>query len=117
MSHVSSNQPDGTPTWIDLGIPDLDRATEFYRALFGWDFETGPAEAGYYTTCLLEGRRVAALMPNPDPDARDFWWNVYLATDDVDVRPTASPISRWPSGRRCPTLSPRRSSSALTTPR
>lgn len=91
MSHVSSNQPDGTPTWIDLGIPDLDRAMEFYRALFGWDFETGPAEAGHYTTCLLEGRRVAALMSNPDPDAQDFWWNVYLATADCDA--TAGRVS------------------------
>ena len=26
MSLVTGNQPDGTPTWIDLGIPDLDRA-------------------------------------------------------------------------------------------
>ena len=30
MSYVTANQPNGTPTWIDLGIPDLDRAMEFY---------------------------------------------------------------------------------------
>ena len=23
MSHVTENQPDGTPTWIDLGIPPV----------------------------------------------------------------------------------------------
>ena len=56
----------------------------FYGALFGWDFEVGPPETGRYTMCRLQGRAVAALMPNPDPNADAFWWNVYLATDDCD---------------------------------
>jgi uncharacterized protein len=85
VSYVDANQPEGTPTWLDLGIPDLDRAMEFYRALFGWEYDVGPAEYGSYTMCLLRGRRVAALMPNPDPDADAFWWNVYLATDDCEA--------------------------------
>jgi predicted enzyme related to lactoylglutathione lyase len=85
MSHVDSSQPLGTPTWIDLGIPDLDRAMEFYGAVFGWQFEVGPEETGRYTMCRLDGRAVAAIMPNPDPGATDFWWNVYLATDDCDA--------------------------------
>ena len=85
MSYVSQNQPDGTPTWIDLGIPDLDRAMEFYRALFGWEYSVGSEEMGHYTTCLLDGRPVAALMPNPDPDATDFWWNMYFAASDCDA--------------------------------
>ncbi|HVK24564.1 MAG TPA: VOC family protein [Actinokineospora sp.] len=84
MSTVGVNQPLGTPTWIDLGIPDLDRAMAFYHALFAWEFDVGPAETGNYTNCLVDGLPVAALMPNPDPAATDFWWNVYLATDDVD---------------------------------
>ena len=42
MSFVTENPPDGTPTWIDLGIPDLERAMAFYGALFGWEFEVGP---------------------------------------------------------------------------
>jgi uncharacterized protein len=84
MSYVTANQPSGTPTWIDLGIPDLDRAMEFYGALFGWEFDVGPADTGRYTMCLLHGKPVAAIMPNPDSGATDFWWNVYLATDDCD---------------------------------
>jgi predicted enzyme related to lactoylglutathione lyase len=85
MSHVTENQPEGTPTWIDLGVPDLDRAMQFYGAVFGWEFEVGPEEYGRYTLCLLDGRRAAALAPNPDPGATEFWWNVYLATGDVDA--------------------------------
>ncbi|MFE3291130.1 VOC family protein [Rhodococcus sp. NPDC059234] len=84
MSAVTTNQPLGTPTWIDLGIPDLDRAMSFYGSVFGWEFDVGPEEVGRYTMCLLRGKKVAALMPNPDPSATDFWWSVYLATADVD---------------------------------
>lgn len=85
MSELTTAQPAGTPTWIDLGIPDLDRAMKFYGALFGWEFNVGPAETGHYTQCLLRGKPVGAIMPNPDPDATDFWWNVYFATDDCDA--------------------------------
>jgi uncharacterized protein len=84
MSNVTTYQPNGTPTWIDLGIPDLDRAMEFYRAVFGWDFDVDPAEMGRYTMCLLRDRPVAGMMADTDPDATSFWWNVYFATDDCD---------------------------------
>jgi len=81
---VDTNQPLGTPTWIDLGVPDLDRALEFYGAVFGWEFSIGPEEYGRYTTCLLRGRRVAAIAPSAEPAAGVFW-NVYLATPDCDA--------------------------------
>jgi predicted enzyme related to lactoylglutathione lyase len=82
---VTTNPPDGTPTWIDLGVPDLDQAMGFYRALFGWEFDVGPAETGRYTLCLLDGRPAAAIMPHQDPAATDFWWSVYFATHDCDA--------------------------------
>ena len=85
MSDVTTNQPNGTPAWLDLGIPDLDRAKSFYGAVFGWDFDTSGPELGYYTMCLLNGKPVAAIMPNVTPGATDFWWNVYLACDDCDA--------------------------------
>ena len=85
MSLVTRDQPDGTPTWIDLGIPDLERAMAFYGPLLGWEFEVGPAEAAAYTQCRLAGRRAAAMAVNPDPGATDFWWTVYLAADDCDA--------------------------------
>ena len=44
MSAVTTNQPLGTPTWIDLGIPDLDRAMAFYGSALGWEFVSDPWE-------------------------------------------------------------------------
>ncbi|MEU1625353.1 VOC family protein [Streptomyces sp. NPDC020096] len=85
MSYVSSKQPDGTPTWIDLNVTDHERALEFYRALFGWEYAVGPVESGSYTMCLLRGRPVAAITPAPGPDATGPRWTVYFAAEDCDA--------------------------------
>ena len=85
MSLVTENPPDGTPTWIDLAVPDLERGMAFYGALFGWAFEVGPPETMRYSLGRLGGRRAAALAENPDPAAAAFWWSVYLATGDCDA--------------------------------
>jgi predicted enzyme related to lactoylglutathione lyase len=84
VTEITGNAANGTPNWVDIGVPDLERAEEFYGAVFGWEFEEGPPETGRYTMCLLRGQPVAAIMPNPDPDATAFWWNAYFATDDCD---------------------------------
>jgi predicted enzyme related to lactoylglutathione lyase len=84
MPDVTTPQPNGTPTWIDLGIPDLDKAMAFYAAVFGWTYDVGPAETGHYTMCLLAGKPVAALVPNGDQGMTEYWWNMYFATDDCD---------------------------------
>jgi uncharacterized protein len=84
MSYVTSNQPNGTPTWIDLDVPDPERAMDFYRALFGWDYDRHQVESGPYIMCLLHDRAVAAIVPTSGTDATDFSWNVYFATDDCD---------------------------------
>ncbi|RZS44163.1 hypothetical protein EV193_10138 [Herbihabitans rhizosphaerae] len=84
MSYVTENQPNGTPTWIDLGVPDIDRALEFYGALFGWEFEKGPAEYGSYTMCRHNGKRAAAISQNAEP-GEGTWWNMYVAADDCDA--------------------------------
>ena len=84
MSYVTEPQPDGTPTWIDLGIPDLERAMEFYGAVFGWEFEVGPPEMMRYTICRLDGKAVAALAET-DESSTSYWWQVHFATSDCDA--------------------------------
>ena len=84
MTQVTGNAPDGTPNWLDIGVPDLERAKTFYGTLLGWQFQdTGP-EGGHYNMCTLRGEPVAGMAPNPDDRPARYWWTVYFATGDCD---------------------------------
>jgi hypothetical protein len=83
MTKLTTNHPNGSPCWVDLGVPDLRRAIDFYTALFGWEINEGPAETGGYSMCLVDGSPVAAIARSQEPDAGSFWWTVYFAADDV----------------------------------
>ncbi|RFC71107.1 VOC family protein [Streptomyces sp. AcE210] len=80
----------GTPCWIDLMVPDQQAAIDFYRDLFGWQGEIGPADQGGYAVCTLKGKPVAGIMKamNPDGTVPDplppTVWTTYLATDNID---------------------------------
>lgn len=76
--------PAGTPCWVDLGTGDIADATAFYGALFGWDIQPGPPEAGGYTMCMLGGRAVAGIGPKMSADMPSLW-TTYLASDDADA--------------------------------
>lgn len=85
---TASHYPPGTPCWVDLMAPDQQAALDFYRDLFGWQGEIGPAEFGGYAMCTLNGKPVAGIMkaqpmaeggPVPPPA-----WTTYLASADAD---------------------------------
>ncbi|MGH3872948.1 MAG: VOC family protein [Pseudonocardiaceae bacterium] len=75
--------PAGTPCWVDLSVPDLAGAKEFYGAVFGWSFVDSGAEFGHYQICQVDGRAAAAIGPLPQPDQPPVW-TVYLASEDAD---------------------------------
>jgi uncharacterized protein len=77
--------PAGTPCWVDLGTDDVARATTFYSALFGWDTQAGPPEAGGYVMCQIQGKAVAGIGPKMGPAEVPTAWTTYLASDDVDA--------------------------------
>lgn len=85
MTEIRTQLPEGVPCWVDLGVPDHRRAMDFYRAMFGWEFDEGPADTGHYTMCLLRGQPVAAVASPPGAETRASWWNTYISTDDVDA--------------------------------
>jgi predicted enzyme related to lactoylglutathione lyase len=76
---------EGTPSWVDLATPDIDAAKRFYGALFGWDAQDAgpPGETGGYAFFLLDGRRVAGVVPLVT-EGRPTVWSTYIATDDAD---------------------------------
>src|SRR5262245_51096082 len=76
----------GTPSWVDLGTPDIDASVSFYGELFGWDVpESENAEqTGGYRQAMLRGKAVAGMMPlmqEGQPPA----WSTYVAVDDADA--------------------------------
>jgi len=81
--------PTGTPCWVDLGVDDVAKATAFYSALFGWQGQVGPPEAGGYVLCEVDGQPVAGIGPKMNAE-QPTAWTTYLATDDADA--TASKI-------------------------
>lgn len=80
-----AERPTGTPCWVDISVPDVERAKEFYGGLLGWDCRTDPRpEAGGYTMCFLGELPAGAITPMWGEDARPGW-TVYIATDDADA--------------------------------
>src|SRR5258708_35582447 len=72
---------DSVPNWVDLGTPDPAKAIEFYGALFGWDAEVGPPEAGGYAVARLRGRAVAGIGPQQSPGPP--FWTTYVKVSDA----------------------------------
>lgn len=83
MSTVQRHVP-GTLAWVDLMTPDLEGAQKFYGSLFGWTFEVGAPETGYYTTCRLGDRRAAGMGKRPEDAAFPSVWSVYFDGEDAD---------------------------------
>ncbi|HWW67738.1 MAG TPA: VOC family protein [Solirubrobacterales bacterium] len=89
MSERTSYAP-GTPSWVDLGSPDVDAAAEFYGALFGWEVhEAGdPEQTGGYRMAYLREKPVAGmmkLMQEGQPPA----WTTYVSVEDADATAAA----------------------------
>ena len=81
MSERTSYTP-GTPSWVELGTPDIEATAGFYGGLLGWDLPEQPnsAELGGYRRALLRGRSVAGvapLMQEGQPPA----WTTYVSVE------------------------------------
>lgn len=72
---------EGTPCWVDAQLPDLEAGKRFYGELFGWTFDPERDEA------LLDGRRVAGLLPKRD-GRMPTTWTLYLATQNAGTLAT-----------------------------
>ena len=73
----------GTPCWVDLAVPDVDAAKEFYAAVLGWTYTDSGEEFGHYQMCHRDGHPAAGIGPQQSPD-QPRAWTTYLASDAVD---------------------------------
>ncbi|MFI5793522.1 VOC family protein [Streptomyces sp. NPDC051677] len=73
----------GAPNWIDVGTSDIDGATSFYGALFGWRFQSAGPDAGGYGFFQLDGKTVAGGVQTT-PEQGPPSWTVYFQTPDAE---------------------------------
>lgn len=77
----------GAPVWIELLTTDMSKASAFYGALFGWQFQDSGPEFGHYNIIQLDNLVVGGAMqidPERMAGATDSF-AVYLSTDDVEA--------------------------------
>jgi uncharacterized protein len=72
----------GTPSWVDLGSPDVDASVKFYGDLFGWTADEGSPEFGGYRMLRSNGKQVAGVGPLMNPQQPPAW-TTYVSVDDA----------------------------------
>jgi hypothetical protein len=71
---------------LDLATPDSEASRGFYHALFGWQYDIGPAEYGGYTTARVGPYASAGIIGSQMGDApAQAAWSLYFATDAIDA--------------------------------
>ena len=76
----------GVPCWVDTSQPDPEAAVDFYRGLFGWQFENvmPPGAPGKYFIARLRGGAVAAVGSIPVSAPPTAMWDTYIWVDSAD---------------------------------
>jgi predicted enzyme related to lactoylglutathione lyase len=85
MTEMTTYAP-GTPSWVDLGSPDIEASVAFYGELLGWEApESENAEqTGGYRIATQRGKAAAGMMPlmqEGQPPA----WTTYVSVEDADA--------------------------------
>lgn len=80
------NQPN-TFCWSELLTRDMNAATNFYPAVFGWNPETSPMGDMAYTEWKLNGKSIGGAMEMPAQVPSDVppFWMTYFAVEDCDA--------------------------------
>lgn len=84
---------EGSPTWTDLSVPDLEAVRPYYESLFGWSFRDLGEDAGHYHLIeRADGSVVGGARSTGDQPVRQLngqydegrpTWTVFLAAGDV----------------------------------
>jgi predicted enzyme related to lactoylglutathione lyase len=76
----------GVPCWVDTSQPDPAASLDFYRGLFGWEFEDvmPPDSPGKYFIGRIRGGDVAAVGSIPPGGPPMAVWNTYIWVESAD---------------------------------
>jgi predicted enzyme related to lactoylglutathione lyase len=73
----------GMPCWIDVNVETREQREgliAFYSALFGWTFDEGAAETGFYSIAYHEGQPVLGIGQGPGGAGNMV---TYFSTPDI----------------------------------
>lgn len=84
-------RPTGEPTWLEYSANGMAGPIDFYRQIFGWEFEDLGPEMHHYHMAVADGSRQSGFMDTtgmtcPDGEELTPSWDVYLAVDSVEER-------------------------------
>jgi predicted enzyme related to lactoylglutathione lyase len=82
MAEFTKYDP-GTPSWVDIGVQDVEAAVAFYGKLFGWEIPEGDPAGGGYRMAQVRGKFVAGIGPAQDPGPPR--WTTYVTVADADA--------------------------------
>lgn len=86
MAEFTKYEP-GTPSWVDIGVPDVEAAVAFYSKLFGWTVADADPAGGGYRMAQLREKFVAGIGPAQDPGPPR--WTTYVTVADADATAAA----------------------------
>ncbi len=84
MPIVKEHAP-GMPCWIDSMVSNSeDRLAliDFFSKVFGWEFDLGTAETGYYSMARSNGEPILGIGEQADGHGV---WVTYFTTDDIQA--------------------------------
>jgi uncharacterized protein len=76
----------GVPCWVDTSQPNPEASLDFYKGLFGWEFENvmPPGSPVKYFIARIRGGDVAAIGSIPEGAPAMATWNTYVWVDRAD---------------------------------
>jgi hypothetical protein len=81
----TAEHEEGMPCWLDAMVSSSEHRealVDFYSNLFGWTFDVGGPETGYYSIANLNGRNVLAIGQHESSEGR---WVTYFSTSNIDL--------------------------------
>jgi predicted enzyme related to lactoylglutathione lyase len=74
---------DGAVTWLELDVPDVKRAQDFYGAVFPWTFQPMEGYEGYVIV-QVEGEGIGALQNSEAGEVSGRAVTPYVQVDDLE---------------------------------
>ena len=85
MTKLEGTRSQGSPCWLDLSVPDVKRAADFYAGVFGWSYDVSGPEFGNYHMALVDGGAAAGLGQPMSGEGPPPAWTLYVAAEDAEA--------------------------------